>query len=67
MFIRAGLQLKGKRKGQPIGMEDLAKKLGKSSGTIFRHISKHNNMIHGLGECDKCARVGSEYAKVAID
>ena len=65
-IVRSRMTLKGKA-GGAIGMEELGKKLDRSSGTIFKQITGHNNMVHGMGECDKCARVGSEYAKVAID
>jgi len=50
-----------------IGMEKLGQTLGRSSKTIHKHIHHHNNMVHALGECDKCARVGSKLAKQAID
>jgi hypothetical protein len=66
-IIKSRLEMKGKRKDQPIGMDELAQKLGRSSATVFKHISVHNNMVHGVGECDKCARVGCEHAKVAIN
>jgi len=43
------------------------KDLQRSSGTIHRHINHHNNRVHSVGICDKCERVGSELAKVAVD
>jgi len=49
------------------GMEKLAEDLGRSSKTIFKHINVHNNMIHAVGECDRCLRVGSPFAKQLID
>lgn len=48
-------------------MEALAKILNRSSRTIFTHINKHNNMIHAVGECDKCSRVNNKYAKTIIE
>jgi hypothetical protein len=65
-IIKARLTLKGKT-GDAVGMEELGKKLDRSSATIFKQIARHNNMVHGIGECDKCNRVGSEYAKVPAD
>lgn len=65
-IVKARMTMKGKR-GEPIGMEQLAKKLERSSATVFKQLATHNNMLHSLGECDKCARVGSEYAKIAVD
>jgi hypothetical protein len=48
-------------------VEALAKEVGRSSATIWKHINLHNNRVHAQGECDKCAGVGSELAKVVID
>jgi hypothetical protein len=53
--------------GKPKGMEKLGKEIGRSSKTIFTHLNMHNNMVHAVGECDRCARVGSKYAKELID
>lgn len=52
---------------EKIGMDKLGEKIGRSSRTIHTHIHKHNNMIHAVGECDKCSRVGSKYAKILVD
>lgn len=65
-IIKSRLTMKGKT-GEAIGMEELGKKLDRSSATVFKQIARHNNMVHGVGECDKCARVRSDCAKVAID
>lgn len=65
-IVKARMTLKGK-KDKTIGMEELAVRLGRSSATVFKHITMHNNMVHAVGECDRCNRVGSEYAKVVID
>jgi hypothetical protein len=48
------------------GMGKVAKTVDRSSKTVFDHINTHNNMVHSVGECDKCARVGSNLSKVAI-
>jgi hypothetical protein len=48
------------------GMEKLAIELGRSSKTIFTHINIHNNMIHAVGECDRCLRVNSPYTKTIV-
>jgi hypothetical protein len=45
------------------GMEAIGKILKRSSKTILIHINSHNNMIHAVGECERCARVSSPYAK----
>jgi hypothetical protein len=50
-----------------MGMGKVAKMIDRSSKTVFDHINAHNNMVHSVGECDKCARVGSKLAKVPID
>lgn len=53
--------------GKKTSMAKLAREIGRSSATIHTHIHHHNNMVHAVGECDKCARVNSELAKVVID
>jgi len=53
--------------GKKTSMAKLAREIGRSSATIHRQIHHHNNMVHSVGECGKCARVGSELAKVVID
>lgn len=50
-----------------LSMDKLSKKLNRSSRTIHTHIHMHNNMIHAIGECDKCMRVGSSYAKTILE
>ena len=65
-ILKARMTMKGKA-GKPLGMEKLAKDLQRSSGTVHRHINYHNNRVHSVGICDKCERVGSELAKVAVD
>jgi hypothetical protein len=49
------------------GMEKLGKELGRSSKTIWAHINIHNNMLHAIGECDRCARANGPYAKQLIE
>ena len=49
------------------GMEKLSKTLSRSSKTIHSHIHTHNNMVYAVGECDKCSRVGCQYAKTALE
>ena len=44
------------------GMNKLAAKYEISSGTVHNHIKAHNNNISSKGVCDRCKRVGSEYA-----
>jgi len=65
-IVKARMEMQQKKSGKK-GMEALAQNVGRSSATIWRHINLHNNRVHGQGECDKCARVGSELAKVVID
>ena len=48
-----------------ISMGQLVKVLDRSSGTIHKHIHKHNNLVHKQGECEICARLDCQYAKVA--
>ena len=48
-------------------MDVLAAELGRSSRTIHKHITLHNNMIRTLGECDTCARVNGEYKRRVTD
>lgn len=50
-----------------LSMNKLSKSLNRSSRTIHTHIHMHNNMIHAVGECDKCMRVGSSYAKTILE
>jgi len=66
-IVKYRLELTGKRKGEPISMDDMAKKLGRSSGTVCKHINYHNNMVHSVGECDKCDKVNAQTTKVAVD
>lgn len=49
------------------GMDKLGEKIGRSSKTIYKHIHTHNNMVHAVGECDRCTRVGSNYAKTVAE
>ena len=46
-----------------IGQVKLSEKIHRSSRTINKHINYHNNMIHTVGECDKCARLNAKYKK----
>lgn len=48
------------------GMEKLAEKIGRSSRTVHKHITYHNNAILTQGECDKCARVKSLLSKQGL-
>jgi len=50
-----------------LGMERLGKQIGRSSKTIFTHIHSHNNMIHAVGKCQKCERVGSKLCDQLCD
>lgn len=50
-----------------VSMGKLAELLDRSSGTIYKHIHKHNNAVHREGECGSCAKVGSKFSKVAVE
>jgi len=32
----------------------IGEQAGRSSATVFKQIARRNNMVHGMGECDKC-------------
>jgi len=49
------------------GMDRLAKDIGRSSRTIWLHINMHNNMVHAVGECDRCARANGQYTKTPVE
>jgi hypothetical protein len=49
-----------------VGMGKVARIVDRSSKTVNDHLHAHNNMIHSVGECDKCARVGSKLAKTPV-
>jgi hypothetical protein len=49
------------------GMEKIAEKIGRSSRTVFKHITYHNNTVRTLGECDRCARVKSLLSKQPLE
>jgi len=46
-----------------MSMEKIAEALPRSPRTVQQHIKRHNSRVEGLGECDKCLRVNSEYAR----
>jgi len=46
-----------------LSMEKIANLRGRSPRTIQQHLRSHNDMVFAVGECDKCARVNSPYAK----
>jgi len=66
-IIKVRATAKGRRKGEPISEGDMVKQIGRSSATIHKHIYHHNNQVHLIGECDKCARIGSPFAKETIE
>lgn len=47
-IVKYRLELRGKQKGEPISMNDMANKLGRSSATVLKHINYHNNMVHSV-------------------
>lgn len=65
-IIKCRVTMKGST-GESLGYGKIGKKIGRSAKTIFKHCKDHNNMIHAVGECDRCARVGSKYATELID
>lgn len=44
----------------------IAKKLDVSSSTPWTHISKHNQEVKRLGECQRCKRAKSENSSTII-
>jgi hypothetical protein len=57
--LRAAQRPDGKR----LSMEKIGRLVGRSSKTIHKHISQHNNMISKAGECPYCARVNHPFSK----
>jgi len=45
------------------GMAKIAEKLEISSGTVYNHVKAHNRDVKRNGKCERCSRVGSEYAE----
>jgi len=61
-IIKMRIEKKSER-GRALSMEKIAKILSRSPRTVQKHLEAHNNMVLGVGECDKCARVNAPYAK----
>lgn len=52
---------------QALSMGQVAKKLDRSSGTIWKHVHKHNNAVHKDGRCTHCDKAGGRYSKVPVE
>ena len=43
------------------GMGKIAQAHGVSSGTVYKHVKRRNDMIEKQGECDMCMRASVEF------
>ena len=54
-------------KGKQLSMGKIGQAYGRSSKTIYEHLTKHNNQIHVLGYCESCQSVRGKYASEVVD
>ena len=60
------IELYSNQEEERVSMESIAKTVHRSSATVYRHISKHNNTIENLGVCPTCQKLGSDLAKTIL-